>query len=321
MRLLHRLSTEVRSVATRGRASGHVLAYAASLLWRHARLPSSLLVAQSLVAGVTAPLIVWAIGGLVDTLTHVPPDPWPAVRPWLAALFVALVIRGVEGATARYLTMINRERLRMALYRRLFELAISLPLDSFERPEYYQRLENSRRALITGGGLANVLEILMRLVSRVIGAAGLLLLFANAHWLLAVLLLAATILRSVVAIVQVKQFVDVSYHRWASRREMGYWSGLLSSREAAPELRLFGLGEPLLARWRRVFDDYLAAVTAARWRMALHSLASGVFQELVGWTTLLVLLLLALQGTIGLGSLVALLYGLSRFRQLINDIA
>ena len=303
--------------------SSGVLAYAAALLWQHARLSASALVVLGLLAGTTAPLTVWAMSGLIDTLsatTGLPADPWPSVRPWLGALLAAFVFRSLQTGGARYLTMINREQLRQVMYRQVFALAVALPLDRFEQPDYFRRLDHSRRAL-EGGGLANVIEILMGLVSALIGAAGLVFLFAQAHWLLAVLLTAATIVRSVVAGRESRRFWGVVYDHSASRQELRYWSDLLASHLAAAELRLFGLGDWLLARWRQIFHRYAINLSRVRWQMALHSLASGILQEAVGWLTLLALLLLARQGTVSLGTLIALLYGLNRFRQLTDDIA
>ena len=83
----------------------------------------------------------------------------------------------------------------------------------------------------------------------------------------------------------------------------------LAARRAA-ELRVFGLGVPLFGRWRGAFDRYLAEVTSARLRVSLYRLLSAALQELTGLAALLFLILLALQGNISLGMLVALLYAL-----------
>ena len=85
---------------------------------------------------------------------------------------------------------------------------------------------------------------------------------------------------------------------------------------AAPELRLFRLAGQLLGRWRRALERSVAAELVARRKMALASLASVAVQEAIGLVMVIVLLLLALRQSISLGDLVALLYGLSRFRDL-----
>jgi ABC-type multidrug transport system fused ATPase/permease subunit len=133
--------------------------------------------------------------------------------------------------------------------------------------------------------------------------------------------MATAVLRTVVGTRLVRRQDQVTYASSPLKRELSYWGGLLSSREAAPELRLFGLAEPLLARRRQVFDRYLAAMHAVRRQMAWQTLAGQALQEVVGWASIPVLLLLALQGAVSIGSLVGLLYGLSRFQAVTESIA
>ncbi len=309
-----RLNTQVQSAAG-------AVAYLAGLIWTHARLPGCVLCVQSIVSGLATPLAVWAMTGLVDALAGGggASDFWPAAIPWLALLLAVFFTRSAEAAVAAYIAVLIHERLQGILQRQVFEQAVALPLASFERPDYYQKLENGRRAL--GRPPGGVVTALTGQISMIIGLAGLLLLFAQAHWLLAVVLVATTALRAGVGAWQSRRWIEVNYRTSPERREMGYWAAQLSSREAAPELRLFGVAPVLLARWRRAFERFLSAATAARRRVGRANLATSALQEAVGWVVILALLLFALQGTVSIGSLVALLYGLSRFRSLTDSLS
>ena len=309
-----RLNTQVQSAAG-------AVAYLAGLIWTHARLPGCVLCVQSIVSGLATPLAVWAMTGLVDALAGGggASDFWPAAIPWLALLLAVFFARSAEAAVAAYIAVLIHERLQGVLQRQVFEQAVALPLASFERPDYYQKLENGRRAL--GRPPGGVVTALTGQISMIIGLAGLLLLFAQAHWLLAVVLVATTALRAGVGAWQSRRWIEVNYRTSPERREMGYWAAQLSSREAAPELRLFGVAPVLLARWRRAFERFLSAATAARRRVGRANLATSALQEAVGWVVILALLLFALQGTVSIGSLVALLYGLSRFRSLTDSLS
>ncbi len=298
------------------------IAYLVGLIGTHARLPGCALCVQSIVSGVATPLAVWAMTGLVDGLVTAASgasDFWPVAIPWLALLLVVFFARGAQFALAAYIAVFVHERLQAVLQRQVFEQAVALPLASFERPDYYQKLENGQRAL--GRPPGGVVTALTGQISVLIGLAGLLLLFAQAHWLLAVVLVVTTALRAGVGAWQSKRWIEVTYRTSPERREMGYWATQLSSREAAPELRLFGVASVLLARWRHAFERYLSAATAARQRVARANLATSALQEAVGWVVILALLLFALQGAVSIGNLVALLYGLSRFRSLTDSLS
>ena len=310
-----RLTAQVQSAAG-------AVAYLAGLIWTHARLPGCALLGQSIVSGVATPLAVWAMTGLVDALAAAASgasDFWPVAIPWLALLFAVFFARSAQYAVAAYIALFVHERLQAVLQRQVFEQAVALPLASFERPDYYQKLETGQRAI--GRPPGGIVVALTGQISVLIGLVGLLLLFAQAHWLLAVALVATTVLRAGVGAWQSRRWIEVNYRASSERREMGYWAAQLSSRAAAPELRLFGVAPVLLARWRRAFERFLSVATAARRRAARANLATSALQEAVGWVVILALLLFALQGTVSIGSLVALLYGLSRFRSLTDSLS
>ena len=85
------------------RQAGAALAYALGLLVRHAPMAGGALLAHSVVTGLAAPVAVWAMTGLVDSLgraVEAGADPWPAALPWLGAGagLLLLVRRRVDAA-------------------------------------------------------------------------------------------------------------------------------------------------------------------------------------------------------------------------------
>ena len=201
-----------------------------------------------------------------------------------------------------------------AVQRAVHEKAAALPLRDFEQETYYTKLETAQQ--VDGDRLSDLLENLTWVLSSVVGVAGLMALYGRAHWLLAIVLVATVALHAIVESAMSRVSVEARYRNSPRRRERSYWSGLLSERAAAPELRLFRLADQLLGRWRRAHKHSVAAEVTARRKMALASLASVAAQEVIGLVMVIVLLLLALRQSISLGDLVALLYGLSRFRDL-----
>ncbi|HEV2124054.1 MAG TPA: ABC transporter ATP-binding protein, partial [Chloroflexota bacterium] len=287
----------------------------------------------------STPLVVWAINGLADSLPRLTGEQASGsgpglgndvlldalgllvgtAAPWLGILLFAFLIRSVETAASQYLAQRAREQVDEALRRQVYDKTISIPLAFFERDEYYTKLENGRQVL--GGPLVDALRYSAVLVSRVTAIAGLLLLYAQAHWLLALILIITTIVRSAVTARQMKRFLDISYGRSPLRREIAYWANLLSSREQAPELRAFGLGDYLIGRWRAVFDRYIRDLVAARRDHAVAGILNGAFQEVIGLVTVISLLFLALQEAITIGTLIALLYGFNRYREVVDALS
>ena len=305
-----------RELASGARDRGRTLSFSLGLLWRHARLPALLLLAMSILSGAASPLLVRAVNGLIDALAEASGTPavvLSAALPWLLVLLAAFVLRGVDEAGSTYLGDVTRERLHSGIQGRLLGQAASLPLITFERPEYYQKAHAGEGALADSG---IELTAIAQLVVGATGIAGLLFLFAEAHWVLPVVLVATVALRLFVAAQASRRVIDQEHADSPRKRAADYWAGLLTSRDAAAELRLMGLAGPLIERWRRLLSGYFADYAGARRRREILDLVILAVQELVGWLTLLVLLLLALRGVLTLGALVALIYGLGRLRSL-----
>lgn len=290
--------------------------YSAGLLLRHAPLASILLILGNLITGLATPIIVWSMNGLVTVISEDLVDPWVQVLPWLAVLSGALILRSAEGAFTEYLASIIRQRVDGAIYRDVTEKAIRVPLASFESREYYHKLETGRRAI--KGHLVYVLDALAALIAATAGVVGLLVLFAQAHWLLAVVLIATVIVVSFVEARQSSRYTQVNYGSSPLRQEIAYWGGLLSNHRTAAELRVFQLGQPFLKRWRHAFDRYVTEMNQARFRLAVGGFVTGVVQEVVRWVTTVSILVLTMLQVISVGSMVALLYGVGRFRELVG---
>ena len=303
------------------RETGAGTAFVVGLVWKHAPIAGSLLAVFTLVAGATTPLVVWAVTGLIDALSQAAAaqaEPWPPIVPWLLVLLGAFAVRSIDNASAAYLDERVSVPVAAAVQRAVHEKAAALPLRAFEQETYYTKLETAQQ--VDGDSLSDLLDNLSWLLSSVVGVAGLMALYLRAHWLLAVVLVATVALRAIVESAMSRVSVEAKYRNSPRRREMSYWAGLLSSRTAAPELRLFRLAGQLLGRWRRALERAVGEDVAARRKMALASLASVAAQEVIGLVMVIVLLLLALRQSISLGDLVALLYGLSRFRDLTRHV-
>ena len=129
------------------RAVAGAVSYVAGVLFTHAPVSSGLLFVQAVVFGLAMPFEVWALNGLVDAVVErlgAGSEPWAGILPWFGLLAVAFAMRSLEIGVSRYLGVVVQEQVEQAIRRQLFEKATSVPLDRFERPEYYQKLETGR---------------------------------------------------------------------------------------------------------------------------------------------------------------------------------
>src|SRR5450755_2510077 len=202
-----------------------------------------------------------------------------AVRPgfwWLvAAAFAIAVFGSILGRTIDYLDALLADKYTRHISIQVMKHAAELDLTAYEDPVFYDRLE---RARVQATDRLGMIQSIGRLVQQVITAASLsvsILLFSP--WLL--LLLIAGILP---AFLGESHFAFLGYaknfRQTPVRRELDYLRVLGGSREAAKELKLFGLKDFLIGRFTRLSDQiYRENVDLARRR-----LIAGSFLSMIG---------------------------------------
>lgn len=148
---------------------------------------------------------------------------------------------------------------------RLMRHAATLDLEDFEDSELQDRLERARRQasgrMTLMGQVFNQVQDAVTIVSF---AAGLV---VYAPWL--ILLLAAALIPSFIGEAHFNaQSYWLNYHRAPERRELDYVRQTAASVESAKEVKIFGLNQFLLDRYRALADSFFRANKAIAMRRA-----------------------------------------------------
>ncbi len=189
----------------------------------------------------------------------------------LAAEFALAFVSDVLGRVISLLDSLLAERFNIATSVRLMQHAARLDLQDFEDSETQDKLERARRQ--ASGGMALMSRLMgqaQELVTIVSFAAGLALF---SPWLIVLLLVA--LLPSFLGEAHFSALSYLlAYTRTADQRTLDYLRRAGASAETAKEVKLFGLGDFLVARYRALATDYYRATRALAVRR-------------MGWGTLL----------------------------------
>jgi ABC-type multidrug transport system fused ATPase/permease subunit len=212
----------------------------------------------------------------------------------LAIWYVTLeaIIVTVEFAASRGFSVAQsllKQQLGHRVNVMVLEKALTLELTQFEDSEFYDKLSQARRGassrpLSLVNGTFSVIQNLITLVS----AAAVLWTFSA--WIVPLLLIAA-----------LPQFAAQTYFsgeafrlfRWRSpeNREQRYLETVMAREDYAKEVKLLGLGERLLQRYRAIFDRVYAEdrnLTIRRniWGFALQTITTVAFYGAYFWVVL-----------------------------------
>jgi ATP-binding cassette subfamily B protein len=215
-------------------------------------------------------LIIDGIVRSVTTHQAVPTRLW-----WLVATeFSLAVFSSILSRTIDYFDALLADKYTRHVSVRVMQHAAELDLIAYEDPVFYDRLE---RARVQATDRLGMIQSIGRLVQQVITTISLsvsIMLFSP--WLLLLLVLGV-----VPAFLGESHFAFLGYaknfRQTPIRRQLDYLRVLGGSKEAAKELKLFGLQEFLVDRFSRLSDQiYREDVSLARRRLVAGSLLSVV---------------------------------------------
>lgn len=144
-----------------------------------------------------------------------------------------------------------QERLSFYLQNLVSMKVLSLPYQQLEQPDTLDRLHRVK------SGLANralgLLRETLQIGQSALVSVTLVTVLASTHWMLAVLTI-GTVFPSVLVQFKFGQHnYSLSHSQTVQTRRAWYLSELLSDRQAAKEIRAFGIGQKLLDQWKSVF--------------------------------------------------------------------
>ncbi len=246
----------------------------------------------TLLAGLLPASLAWVGKHIVDAVVAAMGSASPDPRPALTWLGVEIGLVVALAATQRGINLCQsllRALLGQRVNAMILEKALTLDLSHFEDSELYDKLTRARREAST-----RPLSLVNRSYGLVQNAISLLsygaLLIAFSPW--AALLL---VLGGIPSFVAETKFSGEAFRlfKWRvpeARMQM-YLETVLSREDHVKEVKLFGLGPMLLARYQEIFDRLFAedrnlTIRRAFWGFALGLLGTASFYGAYGWVVL-----------------------------------
>ncbi len=272
------------------------------IVWESGPIVVTLGIVFRVVSAVLPVAATWIGARILDivhrVLSH---QPVPSLLWWLVgaefgvALFNGLVTRGID-----YLDALLADKYTRHVSIRVMQHAASLDLIAYEDPVFYDRLE---RARVQATDRLGMIQSIGRLLQQVITAASFsVAIFVFSPWLLFLLVIGI-----LPAFIGESHFAFLGYaknfRQTPAKRELDYLRQLGGSREAAKELKLFGLQPFLVDRFTRLSDEiYEQDVSLARRR-----LTAGTFLSMIGtagyYGAYLYIIWRTILGAIGFGTM------------------
>ena len=191
----------------------------------------------------------------------VPDGTWSAVVGLLVLQFVCIFAITLTNNINNTITHIAGELVSSHVREKIMKKAKELDLSSFDKPDFYAKLENAVRE--ANHRPLQIISSIFSIVSTVITLVSYFIILANVQprWA-SLLVIALSIPGAVVNFVYRRKNFRYMRFRSKDRRQMSYFSDIVTNKDVVKEIRMFGLADTFTQRYREVFKRYFAGIKA-----------------------------------------------------------
>ncbi len=194
---------------------------------------------------------------------------------WLVIQFGFIFVRAIVGNIDSVVQRIYGELVVNHIKLKIMHKAKTVDLASFDTPEFYEKLENANRE--AGHRPIQILQSTFSIVSTCISMVSFIIaLNAISPWasvIIAVLAVPSAIINFVY------RRKNAMYVRFRSkdRRIMSYYSGMITNKDRAKEMKLYNLSDLFIERYNETFKHYYKGlrklyITEGAWHIGLRLL-------------------------------------------------
>ncbi len=214
-----------------------------------------------------------------------------ALYPWLGALALITAVMGVVTAFTTYEQKLLVELASRHAFDRIIEVSVAVDFEAFENAEFYDQLQRARNSGLFR--LIDMVNSVTALTTGVLTSIGIAVVLFVLQPVLLVFVAVAAIFPLLATILNSRAAYVFEHGLTADGRERQYLMELLTEREPAKEIRIFGAGPFLQQRYAALTDDrvrQLRTFLHGRLKVALLGSAGGLLGTVVALGALIVLL-------------------------------
>ncbi len=204
---------------------------------------------------------------------------WSVVMALLIIQFSYMLINSIISSLYNMFVNISGEIVTNHIKVKIINKAKEVDIGSFDRPEFYEKLENANRE--AGGRPIQIMRSTFSLVSTLISMASYIAILTTVgSWVPFVVVLLAIPTAIINFTYRRKTFFYIR-RRSKDRRQMDYYSNLMVNKDMVKEIRLFGLSDTFITRFRETFKKYYAGIKRLIINENIWHISVSIFSSVV----------------------------------------
>lgn len=226
---------------------------------------------------------------------------WKGIVLLLALQFVCIFAISLVNNIKSLITRIAGELVANHVRTKIMIKAKDLDIESFDKPDFYAKLENAVRE--ADHRPIQIINSVFTLISTIITVFSFFAVLSQVKPVWAsVLVILLSIPGAVVSFVYRKKNFRYMRHRSKDRRMLSYFSNIVTDKDLAKEIRIFGLSDLFTQRYKEVFIRYFRGLKSLFIREGSWNIALSLISSAANCILFLVIAKQVFAGTIEIGN-------------------
>ncbi len=186
---------------------------------------------------------------------------WGSMAMFLIIFFFAYrIFTQIISRLNSAVTRIAGEKVVRYVKLQIMNKAKEVDIASFDRPEFYEKLENANRE--AGIRPITVLSSTFDAISKLISLITYIIVLVTAPdmWWISILMILLSVPTAVISFSYRRKNFMYMRRRSKDRRQMNYYSDIMVNKDMVKEIRMFDLGDKFTDRFDEVFDGYYKGI-------------------------------------------------------------
>ena len=178
----------------------------------------------------------------------------------LIIMFSYNILHSIFNTLKNTVTRIAGELVVRTVKLEIMNKAKTLDLCAFDLPAFYEKLENANRE--AGMRPIQILSSTFSVISAAITLTSYIIILAAELWWAALVMVAISVPSAIINFRYRRKHFQYMRRRSKDRRQMSYYSDLMVNKDMVKEIRMFGLSDTFIGRYKETFDRYYAGIRA-----------------------------------------------------------
>ena len=176
----------------------------------------------------------------------------------LTLQFTYMFVRRIVSNIDSMLMKIAGELVSNHIKLKIINKAKTIDTASFDTPEFYQKLENANRE--AGSRPVQILNSTFSIMSTIISMVSFITILAAVSPQAPLIIVAMSIPSAIVSFIYRRKNANYMFRRSKERRKLNYFSNIMCSKDHVKEVRMFGMSDLLIGRYKEVFATYFGGL-------------------------------------------------------------